>query len=394
MPLKYTTIDPKTASHEEIRAEIERMKSLSNEWKNEEQAVKLAINSIYGALGNKWLACFNPEVAETITAQGQDLIKFAEKVVNKYFAEFWHQDTELHTKLGITGEVKPVIKPVNIYSDTDSCYISFEEVVKSCTWVGSPKDLILGINKHRVAEYLNKQFDNYAKKWNTKNQMDFELENISESGIWLAKKKYLLNLVWESGIDIDPMTQIIFKGIELAQSSTPPFARTKLKELVKYVLTKKKGLKMPELTKMLRDIKSEFKLSEPDKIASARKINDYGKFIKNDTTKFEIEKGTPIHVRAAGYYNFMLNSISNTKSKDKYNIIRQGDKVKFYYAKAKAGEENAFAFLPGQFPYEFAPEMDYDTMFSKIIIDPVNRIVVAMKLPPIPPGLQIAHALF
>jgi len=300
----------------------------------------------------------------------------------------------LHDKLGISGEVKEVKKFVTVYMDTDSCYVSFEEVLKSCEWKDSPKDLILKINEHRLTAYLNKAFDKYSERWNTKNQMDFELENIAESGIWLAKKKYLLDLVWESGIDIEPMTQIIFKGIELAQSSTPPFARTKLKDLVKYVLTKKKGLKMPELTKMLRDIKAEFKLSEPDKISSARKINDYGKYVKNDVTKFEIEKGTPIHVRAAGYYNFMLNSNSNNKSKSKYQMIKQGDKVRFYYAKAKIGEENAFAFLPGQFPYEFAPEMDYDTMFSKIIIDPVNRIVVAMKLPPIPPGLQIAHALF
>lgn len=102
-----------------MQAEIARMTALSNEWKNEEQAVKLVINGMYGALGNKWLAYFNPVVAETVTLQGQDLIKFAERVMNAYFNKFWHLDKELHEKLGLT-EVKEVKRPVNIYSDTDS----------------------------------------------------------------------------------------------------------------------------------------------------------------------------------------------------------------------------------------------------------------------------------
>lgn len=384
----YTTIDPSTATVEEIKAEIERMKQLSNEWKNEEQAIKLTINSIYGALGNKWLVCFNPEVAETITLQGQNLIKYAEERLNQYFNEFWHKDTELHAKLGIDYEVRQVKRPVNIYSDTDSCYVSFEEVVESCNWTGDPKQLILGINEHRLASYLNKCFDKYAEKWNTKNHMDFELENISESGIWLAKKKYLINEVWESGITMESLSHIIFKGVELAQSSTPAFAREKLKELVKYVFTKKKSLNKNEMVTILRKIKEEFKMADPEKISMGRSINDYGKYILNDTTAFETGKQTPIHVRASGYYNFTLNQQSKYKSK--YQLIRAGDKVKFYYAKTKHknAEENVFAYIPGMYPYEFAPAIDYDEQFSKTILDPINRIMVAMGHTEIPVGLQ------
>src|SRR3990172_7500116 len=104
MDFEYTSINLETAKEEELRVEIDRMKALSNEWKNEEQAIKLRVNGIYGSLGNKWLICFNSEVAETITLQGQHLIKYAEAVVNRYFNEFWHQDYKLHAELGITGE--------------------------------------------------------------------------------------------------------------------------------------------------------------------------------------------------------------------------------------------------------------------------------------------------
>lgn len=386
--MEYTQIDLEKATVEEIRAEIERMKQLSNEWKNEEQAIKLTINSIYGALGNKWLVCFNPEVAETITLQGQDLIKHAEKALNMYFNVYWHKDTELHEKLGLANPPREVKRPVNIYSDTDSCYVSFEEVLESCSWQGDPKEFILKINEHRLAGFLNGAFEKYAKERNTKNHMDFELENISEAGIWLAKKKYLINEVWESGIDIDSLSHIIYKGVELAQSSTPIFAREKLKELVKYVFTQKKNLDKSKFIDLLKQIKNEFKLANPESISMGRSINDYNKFVMNDTTAFEVAKSTPIHVRAAGYYNYILNK--DPKAKGKYQLIRSGDKVKFYYTKVKNKnlEENVFAFLPGNFPYEFAPPVDYDEQFSKTILDPMNRIMVAMGLGEILPGLQ------
>ena len=73
---------------EELKKKIEELTALKNELKNEEQAVKLTMNSIYGAIGNNWFACFNPEVAEAVTLQGQDLIKHSEKILHKYFHEY------------------------------------------------------------------------------------------------------------------------------------------------------------------------------------------------------------------------------------------------------------------------------------------------------------------
>jgi len=39
---------------------------------------------------------------------------------------------------------------------------------------------------------------------------------------------------------------------------------------------------------------------------------------------------------------------------------------------------DVFAFSPGDFPYEFAPEIDHDRQFEKTILDPINRVVTAM----------------
>ena len=58
----------------------------------QEQGIKLIINSIYGAFANEYFHFYNISVAETVTLQGQDAIKFTERMVDKYFKEFFHRD--------------------------------------------------------------------------------------------------------------------------------------------------------------------------------------------------------------------------------------------------------------------------------------------------------------
>ena len=74
---------------EELEKKLFEVQHMASDFHNEEQGVKLTLNSIYGALGNQYFACFNPDVAESVTLQGQDLIKYAEKILNKYFQEYW-----------------------------------------------------------------------------------------------------------------------------------------------------------------------------------------------------------------------------------------------------------------------------------------------------------------
>jgi|LakMenEpi03Aug12_release.lakeMendotaPanAssembly.Ray.scaffolds.fasta_scaffold551850_1 hypothetical protein len=113
-----------------IKEEIEKLTSLKNEYKNEEQGIKLTMNSIYGAIGNNYFACFNPDVAEAVTLQGQDLIKYSSMLITRYFHQFWHVDTELHEKLGISS-VKKVVKPIVVYGDTDSSCGSSLVIIKN-----------------------------------------------------------------------------------------------------------------------------------------------------------------------------------------------------------------------------------------------------------------------
>ena len=239
---------------EELKKKIEELTALKNELKNEEQAVKLTMNSIYGAIGNNWFACFNPEVAEAVTLQGQDLIKHSEKILHKYFHEYWHLDAELHEKLGLT-EVKKIHRPMVVYGDTDSNYVTFQEVVASCDWKGEDKDLILKINEYRLTGYLKKCFDLYSTKWGTDNYQDFELETLSINGIFLGKKKYVTNIVYSDGVHSEPLSAIKTTGVEMIKGGTPSFVREKLLFLTKFIFSKGRSFNLREFVTELKAIK-------------------------------------------------------------------------------------------------------------------------------------------
>lgn len=377
---------------QELKEKIERLTALKNELKNEEQAIKLTMNSIYGAIGNSWFVCFNPEVAEAVTLQGQDLIKHSEKILHKYFHEFWHKDKELHDKLGLTN-VKKIHRPMVVYGDTDSNYVTFQEVVASCEgWEGSDKDLILAINENRLVGYLKKCFDIYAEKWGTDNYQDFEMETLSINGIFLGKKKYVTNIVYSDGVHSEPLSSIKTTGVEMVKGGTPSFVREKLIYLTKFIFSRGRSFELREFVQELKAIKKDFKAQEPENISVAVNVNNYQKFVLNDTTALEVAKGCPIHVRASAYHNFLLNS---TKYKDKYPLIGGGEKVRFYFVKVKnPGDNNVFAYSQGTYPYEFAPPIDFDHQFTKTILDPINRFIEVMGHNPISPNLFMINTLF
>lgn len=374
-----------------IKEEIESLTALKNEYKNEEQGIKLTMNSIYGAIGNNYFACFNPDVAEAVTLQGQDLIKYSSMLITRYFQEFWHNDKDLHEKLGISTP-KKILRPLVVYGDTDSNYVTFQEVVKSCNYEGDPKDLILKINEYRLKEYLKKSFEKYSEKWNTKNYQDFEMETLSKSGMFLGKKKYVTDLIYEDGVHIESLSRLKITGVEMVKGGTPPFVREKLTYLTKYIFSKGGSFVLRDFVQELKKIKNEFKMQEPKNISNAVAVNNYEKFIINDTTALEVTKSCPIHVRASGYHNYLLNK---SKYKDKYQLIKSSQKVNFYFVKTNSEKENnVFAYPQGVFPYEFAPPVDYDEQFTKTILDPINRFIEAMGHNPISPNLFMIKVLF
>ena len=67
-------------SKDEAELLAKHYKQLAAKYTAYEQAVKLTLNSIYGAFGNKWFHFFNIDIAESITKQGKDAILYSEAI--------------------------------------------------------------------------------------------------------------------------------------------------------------------------------------------------------------------------------------------------------------------------------------------------------------------------
>lgn len=364
-----------------------------------EQAVKLMLNSIYGAFGNQWFHFFNIDIAESITLQGKNAILYAEKILNKYIQEFFYKDTELHKKLNIKVK-SPTHKPAVIYIDTDSNYVQFQDMYESIQWLDETQKMdivtfILTVYDIRLKDYIVKALDKYADGTNTDSFLVFELESVAYSGIWMAKKKYLQNLAWDDKISTTERHKMLKKvktvGFDTIQSSTPTFARKKLAEALQILFEKKPT---PEtlmvIISFLKKAKKEFKMASVDDITFNKRTNNIEKYIVDDHGTFEFGLKCPPNVKAAGFYNYLMNN--NSKYKSKYRMINNGEKLKIYHTTHNICE--VFGYLPGDHPYEFAPEIDYETQFEKSIIDPLNRVLDCVGLQTLNRNLIYSSTLF
>lgn len=355
-----------------------------------QNAIKILINSFYGAFGNKYFYFHNNDIAQSITLQGQDLIKFSIKAVNHYFQQKWHLDTELHEKLGISDrKINQVTKEAAVYTDTDSVYVCFDYAIQSVEGLKLSEreslEFCLAINRHRLKHYFEQAFEKYASHFNTDNRQNFELENLSRAGIWLAKKKYVLKVSYKDNKHEKLLDKesLIIKGLEAIQASYPIWARQHLQELYSYLLDLGYSLNLEDdLIPKLTDLKNECFEKTVDEIAFNFSVRVYEDYLKS-LVPLQMEKGMPIYGRAAAYHNHL---VKKTKSQ-KYELIRSGSKIKFYYAAANEHEFDIFAYAPGSYPEEFAVPLDREQQFFRLIVEPVNKLLVAMGYPELTPSL-------
>ena len=355
-----------------------------------QNAIKILINSFYGAFGNKYFYFHNNEIAQSITLQGQDLIKFSIKAVNHYFSQKWHLDTELHEKLGIAGmKITPIVKEAAVYTDTDSVYVCFDYAVQSVDDLkltdAESLEFCLAINRHRLKYYFEQAFEKYASHFNTDNRQNFELENLSRSGIWLAKKKYILKVSYKDNkheklLDKD---SLIIKGLEAIQASYPIWARKHLQELYWELLDLGYRLDLEnDLIPRLSKLKAECNQLTVDEIAFNFSVRVYEDYVKK-LNPLELETGMPIYGRASAYHNHIIKKTNNQK----YPLIRSGSKIKFYYAAPNEYDFDIFAYAPGSYPEEFAVPIDRDQQFFRLIVEPINKLLVAMGYSELTPQL-------
>jgi len=324
---------------------------------NIQLARKIALNSAYGAIGNQYFRYFDVRHAEGITMAGQLTIRWIERDVNEFL-----------NKMLKTTNVSYVVA-----SDTDSIYIRLGEVVNRIFKDKSDTRKVVRIMDKFCEETLqpqiDKSFEKLAKYVNAYEQkMIMKREVIANKAIWTAKKRYILNVFNEEGVELkEPKLKIM--GIEAVKSSTPAACRDKIKEALKVIMTKDESA----LIQFIDDFRQKFKKLRPEDIAYPRSCNNLKKYSSKTTI---YKKSCPIHVRGSLLYN---NLLKKHKLK-KYEQVQEGDKIKFVQLKEPNPlRENVISFI-GTLPKEFDLHkyIDYDNQFDKSFLEPLRLIVNAI----------------
>ena len=335
-------------------------KRLENEMtilENQQMSIKILMNSLYGALGNKHFRYFNNHVAEAITTSGQLSIRWAEEAINK----------EMNAALDTLG------KDYVIAIDTDSLYVNMNELVKKF----NPKDPVVFLDKicrEHFEKVLEKAYAVLAKKMNVmENRMEMAREVIANRGVWIAKKRYILNVHNNEGVQYaEPKMKMM--GVDAVRSSTPQVCRDKFKKIFKVIIDEGETATQ----KFIADFKKEFRQLPPEAVSFPRGCN----IVKNGITwadpKTIYRKACPIHVRGALLYNHYIKEKGLDK---KYELVNNGEKIKFCYLKTPNPIKENIIGYTNDLPKELDLHrfIDYNKQYEKAFVEPIKHLLDALE---------------
>ena len=356
--VKYKKLLLQAKQEYENTKEPRLLKDISK-YHNFQMAKKISLNSAYGAIGNVWFRYYDLLVAEAITTSGQLSIRWIERDVNKY----------LNDLLKTSGQ------DYVIASDTDSIYVCFDRLVSMVFTKEQETQKIVrfldNVAREKIEPFIKKSYQSLHEYVNSYEQkMEMSREVIADKGIWTAKKRYILNVWNNEGVQYKDATLKIM-GIEAVKSSTPAPCREKIKQGLNIIMN---GTEK-ELNTFIQQFREEFMSLPPEDIAYPRSVNGLSKF--SDASQL-FAKGAPIHCKGAILYNHLVRK---NKLGNKYPYIQEGDKIKFINLKQpNLYQCSAISFIT-KLPKELDlhKSVDYDVQFEKSFIEPLNFILTKIN---------------
>ena len=321
---------------------------------NLQMAMKIALNSAYGAMGNQYFRYFDLRMAEGITLSGQLSIRWMANKLNDYMNKV----------------LKTEGKDFVIAIDTDSIYLTLEDLVefvckdqdtagkirymdKICETVFQP---FIDKGYQELATYVNA----YAQK------MQMKREVLADKAIWTAKKRYIMNVHNSEGVQYaEPKIKVM--GLEMVKSSTPQVIRNKLKDSIKVILEGNQT----KVHSYIETFRNEFNQLSVEEIAFPRSVNGLREYAASSTI---YGKSTPIAVRGA----LLFNHHTKVRGLEKqYQPIRDGDKIKFVYLKTPNPIQEDIISFSQELPKELNLHsyVDYEKQFQKVFLDALQIVI-------------------
>lgn len=345
------------SKNELLELKKEKIREIAK-YKNLQLAKKVCLNSLYGAMGSPYFRFFNLITATAVTTSGQLSIRWIEKKLNEYMNKL----------------LKTENKDYVIASDTDSIYLSLDELVYKTIGEQKPDattpEIIRFMDRiceNKIQPFIDKSYNDLAGYINAYAQkMIMKREALADKGIWTAKKRYILNVYNNEGVEY-AKPKIKIMGLEMIKSSTPSACRDKLKQSIDVIFSGDES----SIIKFIEDFREEFRTLPISEISFPRGVNGLSKY-KDDKTIFG--SGTPIHVRGSLIFNNLVRKHKLTK---KYELIKEGEKIKYIYLKEPNHIQSNIISFSNSLPKEFDLEkyIDYNTQYEKTFVEPLRIIL-------------------
>ena len=336
-------------------AERVEFKNLMKKYKNEgnmelaefydrrQHIQKIFLNSLYGVLGLPIFRFFDIDNALAVTATGQDVIKNSAEFANKLYNDKLNDNNDYC-----------------IYIDTDSLYFSSTALLPENA---DPKDFTIKLAR-AVEKKLNDYYNVMSKElfFCDKHRLYIKGESVASKGLWIAKKRYAMNAVYdlESNLDVD--NKIKIKGLDVVRSTFPPAFRAFMNGVLKDVLG---GIRKDDMDKKVLDFRFALDKEEYINVARNTSVKNISEYEKGTSKQLgEFKKGTPAHVKACITYNRMLRHFN---IQNKYEKISDGEKIKYVYLKTNPWNLETIAVKGYNDPKEItdiaSQYIDYEALF-------------------------------
>lgn len=298
---------------------VPALKARAAFWDQRQQARKILLNSLYGALLNEALRFYDERMGQSVTLTGRSIVR--------------HMNAKINETL--TGDYD-YTGPAICYADTDSCYFSAAKLLDADNMT---REDFIEIYKE-MAEATNESFPGFMHEtFNTGRErgaiIAAGMELVAAKALFIKKKKYACLKYWDDDngrLDKDGKPgKLKAMGLDLKRADTPKFMQEFLEKVLMDLL---QGADEANIMEQIKQFRVAFKSRPAWEKGSPKKVSNltkYGNMLKKSTDvkvasakkKGEGRVTIPGHVRASINWNYMLDV-----NQDKYSMrITDGARI-------------------------------------------------------------------
>lgn len=347
-------------------------------WNQRQQARKILLNSLYGALLNEGCRFYDARIGQSVTLTGRTITKHMSSKANEI----------------ITG-VYDVRGDAILYNDTDSVYFTAYHMLKADPELASmleSREAMISLYDG-IGDEVNDSFPPFMDQaFNTGLERGAIIkagrELIASRGLFITKKRYALLMYDKDGVRLDvngKPGKIKAVGLDLKRADTPKIMQEFLEKIITTLLD---GGSKDLIFDMIREFRKDFRALPGYLQGTPKKVNGITGYVDRltagDGKKDILKSGpkekvrVPGHVQASIHWN-TLRKLYN----DHYAMeISDGQKVIVCKLKPNPLKMDSVAYPIDELNIpEWYKELPFDSasMEDTIIDKKINNLIGVLK---------------